>query len=56
MVRNPTHRAPTHPGEMRLDEFQKPMAFSPTELAKRLVVEYPRVNELAQITPLKRAG
>jgi plasmid maintenance system antidote protein VapI len=56
MVRNPTHCAPTHPGEIRLDEFLKPIELSQRELAKRVGVSYPRVNELAQITPLKRAG
>lgn len=47
MVRLPTHRAPTHPGEMLLEEFLKPMGMSQTELAERLRVSYPRVNELA---------
>ncbi len=46
MVRIPTHRAPTHPGEMLLEEFLKPLGLSQTELAERLGVSYPRVNEL----------
>ena len=46
MVRIPTHRAPTHPGEMLLEEFLKPLGLTQTELAARLGVSYPRVNEL----------
>lgn len=46
MVRIPTHRAPTHPGEMLLEEFLKPLGLTQTELAERLGVSYPRVNEL----------
>ena len=46
MVRIPTHRAPTHPGEMLLEEFLKPHGLTQTELAERLGVSYPRVNEL----------
>ena len=46
MVRIPTTRAPTHPGEMLLEEFLKPLGLPQTELAERLGVSYPRVNEL----------
>lgn len=46
MVHIPTHRAPTHPGEMLLEEFLKPLGLTQTELADRLRVSYPRVNEL----------
>ena len=46
MVRIPTHRPPTHPGEMLLEEFLKPLGLTQTELADRLGVSYPRVNEL----------
>ena len=46
MVRIPTHRPPTHPGEMLLEEFLKPLELTQTELAERLGVSYPRVNEL----------
>ena len=46
MVRIPTDRAPTHPGEMLLEEFLKPLGLPQTELAERLGVSYPRVNEL----------
>ncbi len=46
MVRIPTHGPPTHPGAMLLEEFLKPLQLSQTELAKRIGVSYPRVNEL----------
>jgi antitoxin HigA-1 len=46
MVRIPTHGAPTHPGEMLLEEFLKPLGITQTALAKRIGVSYPRVNEL----------
>ena len=46
MMRTPTHGPPTHPGEMLLEEFLKPLGLSQTELARRIGVSYPRVNEL----------
>ena len=46
MVRIPTDRPPTHPGEMLLEEFLKPLGVTQTELAERMGVSYPRVNEL----------
>ncbi|MEI9478864.1 MAG: HigA family addiction module antitoxin [Deltaproteobacteria bacterium] len=46
MVRIPTNRPPTHPGEMLLEEFLKPLSMSQAELAARLGVSYPRINEL----------
>jgi len=46
MIRVPTHREPTHPGEMLLEEFLKPMALSQRELADGIRVPYQRVNEL----------
>lgn len=55
MVRIPTHRAPTHPGEMLLEEFLNPMALTQRELAEGIRVPYQRVNELVNgrrgITP-----
>ena len=33
MVRIPTHGAPTHPGEMLLEEFLIPMGLTQRELA-----------------------
>ncbi len=46
MVRIPTHRAPTHPGEMLLEEFLVPMGITQRELAEGIGVPYQRVNEL----------
>lgn len=55
MVRVPTHRRPTHPGEMLLEEFLKPMGLSQQDLARGIRVPYQRVNELVNrrrgITP-----
>lgn len=45
-MRIPTHGPPTHPGEMLLEEFLKPLGMTQTELAERIGVSYPRVNEL----------
>lgn len=45
-MRIPTHRQPTHPGEMLLAEFLEPLQMSQRELADRLGVSYPRINEL----------
>ena len=46
MIRIPTHRAPTHPGEMLLEEFLKPMDLNQRELAEAIHVPYQRVNEI----------
>ncbi len=46
MVRIPTHREPTHPGEMLLEEILIPMGMTQRELAKAIHVPYQRVNEI----------
>ena len=46
MVRIPTHREPTHPGEMLLEEFLIPMGITQRELAKEIHVSYQRINEI----------
>lgn len=46
MVRIPTHGAPSHPGEMLLEEFLNPLGLSQRELADGIRVPYQRVNEL----------
>ena len=46
MLLIPTHGPPTHPGEMLLEEFLKPLGMSQVELAHRLGVSYPRINEV----------
>ena len=44
--RLPRNRPPTHPGEMLFEEFVKPLGITQTELARRLGVSYPRLNEI----------
>lgn len=44
MIRIPTHRAPTHPGEMLLEEFLSPMGITQRELANAINVPYQRIN------------
>jgi addiction module HigA family antidote len=46
MIRVPSDRPPTHPGEMLREEFLAPIGMTQKELAERLKVSYPRVNEL----------
>ena len=46
MVRVPTHRTPTHAGEMLLEEFLIPMGLTQRELATGIHVPYQRVNDL----------
>lgn len=46
MIRIPTHRTPTHPGEMLLEEFLKPMGITQKELADSIQVPYQRINEI----------
>ncbi len=46
MVRVPTHRPPTHPGEMLMEEFLEPLEMTQTELAERIEVPFQRVNSL----------
>ena len=55
MVRIPTDRVPTHPGEMLLEEFLNPLNLTQRELASAIHVSYQTVNELVNgrrgITP-----
>ena len=46
--RLPNDRAPTHPGEMLLEEFLKPLGVSQSALAIRLGVSFPRLNEIVR--------
>ena len=46
MIRVPTHRTPTHPGEMLLAEFLIPMGITQRQLADGIHVPYQRVNDL----------
>ena len=55
MVRIPTDRVPTHPGEMLLEEFLVPGGLTQRALANAIHVPYQRINELVNgrrgITP-----
>ena len=55
MIRVPTNRTPTHPGEMLLEEFLIPMDITQRALATAIHVPYQRVNDLVNgrrgITP-----
>ena len=42
----PRMRPPTHPGEMLLEEFVKPLKLTQPELARRLGISYPHLNEI----------
>ncbi len=46
MIRVPTNRTPTHPGEMLLEEFLHPMGISQRDLADNIHVPYQRINEI----------
>lgn len=46
MIHTPTHRPPTHPGEMLLEEFLIPMGITQKNLADTIGVPYQRINEL----------
>jgi addiction module HigA family antidote len=46
MIRVPTHRTPTHPGEMLLEEFLIPMGLTQQDLATAIRVPYQRINEI----------
>jgi addiction module HigA family antidote len=51
MKRAPTRRAssrrrPSHPGEILYREFLDPLEMTQTELASRLGISFPRVNEI----------
>ena len=45
----PTKRPPTHPGEMLLEEFLKPLKISQKEFAKCLGWTYARLNEIVNM-------
>ena len=45
-LRIPTHREPTHPGIMLLEEFLQPLRLTPQDLAAALLVPYPEIAEL----------
>ena len=51
----PKHRVPTHPGEVLLEEFLRPLAISQVRFARHLGIPLQRVNEIVRgkrgITP-----
>ncbi|HEY9153023.1 MAG TPA: HigA family addiction module antitoxin [Anaerolineales bacterium] len=55
MVRIPTNRPPTHPGELLLEEFLNPISLTQRELADAIHVPYQRINDIVNgrrgITP-----
>lgn len=44
--RLPAKRPPTHPGEMLLEEFLKPLGISQSAFAERLGISFARLNEI----------
>jgi len=42
----PRHREPTHPGEILLEEFLKPMALSQVAAAEKMDIPLNRLNEI----------
>jgi addiction module HigA family antidote len=43
----PTNRVPTHPGEMLVEEFLKPLGWTQVQFAEHLGIPVQRVNEIA---------
>ena len=48
MVRLPTHRPPTHAGEILLEEFLRPLGITQVEFAEVIGVPIQRVNEIVK--------
>ena len=48
----PTHRPPTHPGEMLLEEFLEPLGVTQAEAAERMRIPFQRLNAIVK----KRRG
>ena len=44
----PSHRTPTHPGEILLEEFLVPLGITQVQLAAHIGVPTQRVNELVR--------
>ncbi len=44
----PTHRIPTHPGEILLEEFLRPLDLTQVALADHLGVPVQRINEVVR--------
>lgn len=48
MIRQPTHRIPTHPGEILLEEFLEQLSITQVAFAKHIGVSVQRVNEIVR--------
>ncbi len=48
MVRVPTNREPTHPGEVLREDFLIPMGLKQQELADAIHVPFQRINEIVR--------
>jgi antitoxin HigA-1 len=48
MTRLPKNRPPTHPGEILIEEFIHEHGLSQSEVARRLDVSFPRLNEIVK--------
>jgi addiction module HigA family antidote len=46
MVRVPTHREPTHPGEILLEEYLKPKELTQSAAAEKVGISLNRLNEI----------
>jgi addiction module HigA family antidote len=46
MIRVPTGRQPTHPGEMLREEFLEPLNLTQKQLADSIQVPFQRINEI----------
>jgi len=44
----PTHRVPSHPGEVLLADFLEPMGITQVAFAKHIAVPVQRVNEIVR--------
>ncbi|MEO7369149.1 MAG: HigA family addiction module antitoxin [Gemmatimonadaceae bacterium] len=47
-AKKPRQLPPTHPGEMLLEEFLKPLGISQSSFAIQLGVSFPRLNEVVR--------
>jgi antitoxin HigA-1 len=56
MVRVPTDREPTHPGEILREEFLRPMGLAQQEVADAIHVPFQRVNEIVRGRRAIRTG
>ena len=46
MIKTPTHREPSHPGEILKEEYLIPLGITQTTVANDLEIPYQRINEI----------